>query len=111
VPRAGISRRTRRRSADHGRTAPESTGAVLPSVLPELFTGIRLAVGFAWTTIVAAETVDGLPGIGGLAWLTKKTGQTDTVILAIIVIGLAAIALDQLVKQLERRTVPWRGHA
>ncbi|MDQ8047102.1 MAG: ABC transporter permease subunit [Solirubrobacteraceae bacterium] len=82
---------------------------VLPSVLPELFTGIRLAIGFAWTTIVAAETVDGIPGIGGLAWSTKKFQQTDTAVLCIIVIGLAAILLDQLVKAIERRAVPWRG--
>src|SRR4051812_387536 len=84
---------------------------LLPSVLPELFTGIRLAIGFAWTTIVAAETVDGIPGIGGLAWSTKKFQQTDVAVLCIIVIGLAAIALDQLVKQVERRVVPWRGKA
>lgn len=84
---------------------------ILPSVLPELFTGVRLAIGFAWTTIVAAETVDGIPGIGGLAWSTKKFQQTDTAVLCIIVIGLTAIALDLLVKSLERRTVPWRGKA
>jgi taurine transport system permease protein len=84
---------------------------LLPSVLPELFTGIRLAIGFAWTTIVAAETVDGIPGIGGLAWSTKKFQQTDVAVLCIIVIGLAAIVLDQLVKQLERQAVPWRGKA
>ncbi|HEY8584183.1 MAG TPA: ABC transporter permease [Capillimicrobium sp.] len=84
---------------------------VVPSVLPELFTGVRLAIGFAWTTIVAAETVDGIPGIGGLAWSTKKFMQTDVAVLCIIVIGLAAIALDQLVKAAERQIVPWRGRA
>ena len=84
---------------------------ILPSVLPELFTGIRLAIGFAWTTIVAAETVDGIPGIGGLAWSTKKFQQTDTAVLCIIVIGVAAILLDQGVKAIERRAVPWRGKA
>lgn len=84
---------------------------ILPSVLPELFTGVRLAIGFAWTTIVAAETVDGIPGIGGLAWSTKKFQQTDTAVLCILVIGLTAIALDLLVKSLERRAVPWRGKA
>jgi taurine transport system permease protein len=83
----------------------------LPSVMPELLTGLRLAIGFAFTTIVAAETVDGIPGIGGLAWQTKKFGQTDVAILCIIVIGLTAIALDQLVKFAERRLVPWRGSA
>jgi len=84
---------------------------VLPSVLPELFTGIRLAIGFAWTTIVAAETVNGIPGIGGLAWSTSKFQQTDIAVLCIVVIGLAAIALDQVVKFIERRAVPWRGRA
>jgi len=83
----------------------------MPSVLPELFTGIRLSLGFAWTTIVAAETVDGIPGIGGLAWATKKFQQTDVAVLCIIVIGLVAIALDQLIKALENRVVPWRGKA
>lgn len=84
---------------------------VLPSVLPELFTGVRLAIGFAWTTIVAAETVDGIPGIGGLAWETKKFQQTDVAVLCIVLIGLAAIVLDQLVRALEHRVVPWRGKA
>ena len=81
----------------------------MPSVLPELFNGLRLAVGFILTTIVAAETTAGLPGIGGLAWVSKKTGNGDTVILCIIVIGLTALALDGLVKALERSLVPWRG--
>lgn len=84
---------------------------VLPSVLPEFFNGLRLAVGFAWTTIVAAETTDGLPGIGGLAWVSKKFQQTDTVILCIITIALTAIVLDLAIKALERRLVPWRGLA
>ncbi len=85
--------------------------AVLPSILPEVLTGIRLAIGFAFTTIVAAETVNGIPGIGGLAWSTKKFQQTDVAVLCIIVIGLMAILLDQFVKLLERRFVPWRGKA
>lgn len=84
---------------------------VFPSVLPDLFTGIRLSLGFAWTTIVAAETVDGIPGIGGLAWSTKKFQQTDVAVLCIIVIGLAAIATDLMVKAIERCAVPWKGKA
>ena len=81
----------------------------IPSVLPSFFTGVRLALGFAWTTIVAAETVDGIPGIGGLAWSTKKQMQTDIAVLCIIVIGLSALALDAGVKALERAVIPWRG--
>jgi taurine transport system permease protein len=82
---------------------------VLPSVAPEVFTGLRLAIGFAATTIVAAETVNGIPGIGGLAWATKKFQQTDVAVLCVVLIGLSAIALDALVKAAERALVPWRG--
>lgn len=84
---------------------------VLPSVLPDLLTGIRVAVGFAWTTIVAAETSNGIPGIGGLAWATKKELRTDVAILCVIVIGVTAVLLDAGLRLLERRLVPWRGRA
>jgi taurine transport system permease protein len=84
---------------------------VLPSVAPELFTGIRLALGFAWTTVVAAETINGIPGIGGLAWQTQQFQETNIAVLCIIVIGIAAIVLDLLVKSVERTVVPWRGKA
>jgi taurine transport system permease protein len=87
------------------------THVVVPSLLPELVVGIRLAIGFAFTTIVAAETSDGIPGIGGLAWSTKKFQQTDTAVLCIIVIGFTAILLDRLVKAADRALIPWRGKA
>lgn len=84
---------------------------VLPSVAPDLSLGIRLAVGFAWTTIVAAETVDGIPGIGGLAWSTKKFQQTDVAVLCALVIGATALLLDRLLRAADRALVPWRGKA
>jgi taurine transport system permease protein len=84
---------------------------VLPSALPDLITGIRVAVGFAWTTIVAAETSNGLPGIGGLAWATKKELRTDVAILCVIVIGITAVLLDSALRVIERRVVPWKGRA
>lgn len=84
---------------------------VVPSVLPDLLTGVRVAVGFAWTTIVAAETSNGLPGIGGLAWATKKELRSDVAILCVIVIGVTAVLLDALLRAAERRLVPWKGRA
>ena len=84
---------------------------VLPSIAPDLFTGLRVAVGFAWTTIVAAETSNGIPGIGGLAWATKKELRSDVAILCVIVIGITAVALDAVLRQAERRLVPWKGRA
>ena len=82
-----------------------------PSTLPEILTGIRVAVGFAWTTVVAAEIANGIPGIGGLAYLAGQQLNSALVIACILVIGVAAIALDLGLKFLERALVPWRGKA
>lgn len=87
------------------------TAVMIPATLPEILTGVRVAAGFAWTTVVAAEIANGIPGIGGLAYLAGGKLQTPLVIACILVIGLAAIALDLGLKYLEKVLVPWRGKA
>ncbi|TQL48993.1 taurine transport system permease protein [Ornithinicoccus hortensis] len=87
------------------------TSVVLPSTLPEVIGGVRIAVGFAWTTVVAAELNAGIPGIGGLAYVSGQQLQTALTIACIIVIGLAAVALDALIKYLGSLAVPWYGKA
>lgn len=81
----------------------------LPSALPYLVQGIRLAVGFAWTTVVAAELNNGIPGIGGLAFQAGIQLNTALTMACIIVIGLVAVALDQLIVRVGRMLVPWQG--
>lgn len=93
-----------------GATRRQSVVKVMvPATLPEIFTGIRVASGFAWTTVVAAELNNGIPGIGGLAYLSGVQLQTPLTVASIIVIGVAAVVLDGLLKLLERILVPWRG--
>ena len=84
---------------------------VVPSILPDLFTGLRVAFGFAWTTIVAAETVNGLPGIGGMAWATRSQNRADIALMCVIVIGVTAVAIDQVIRLAEHVVVPWRNQA
>jgi taurine transport system permease protein len=84
---------------------------MVPATLPEVITGIRVATGFAWTTVVAAELNNGIPGIGGLAYLSGVQLETPLTVAAIIVIGIAAVLLDGLIKFIERLLVPWRGKA
>ncbi|MFI1660016.1 ABC transporter permease [Streptomyces sp. NPDC020472] len=83
----------------------------LPAALPEILTGVRIAVGIAYTSVVAAETINGVPGIGGMIRDAQRYNQTDVVIAGIIAIGLSGIALDALFRGLERAAVPWRGRA
>lgn len=85
------------------------TSVMVPAITPDLITGIRVAVGFAWTTVVAAELNNGIPGIGGLAYLSGTELQTPLTIVCIIVIGITAIVLDSGIKTLEKVLVPWRG--
>jgi taurine transport system permease protein len=84
---------------------------VLPSALPEIFTGVRLAVGIAYSSVVAAETVNGVPGIGGMVRDAQRYLQTDVVVLGLFAIGISGLLIDGLLRIAERRLIPWRGRS
>ncbi|MFJ1865390.1 ABC transporter permease [Streptomyces sp. NPDC088097] len=83
----------------------------LPAALPEILTGVRIAVGVAYTSVVAAETINGVPGIGGMIRDAQRYNQTALVIAGILAIGLSGIVLDALLRGFERVAAPWRGKA
>ncbi|MEU9400402.1 ABC transporter permease [Streptomyces sp. NPDC048242] len=82
---------------------------IVPSALPETFTGVRLAVGVAYSSLVAAELVNGLPGIGGMVKDAANYNNTPVVLVGIITIGVSGLVIDTLLLRLERAVVPWRG--
>lgn len=84
---------------------------VVPSALPETLTGVRLAVGVAYSSLVAAELVNGLPGIGGMVKDAANYNNTSVVLVGIIAIGVSGLIIDGLLLRLERVAVPWRGRA
>ncbi|MFC9286852.1 ABC transporter permease [Streptomyces sp. NPDC057052] len=84
---------------------------VVPSALPETLTGVRLAVGVAYSSLVAAELVNGLPGIGGMVKDAANYNNTPVVLVGIIAIGVSGLIIDGLLLRLERAVVPWRGRA
>lgn len=84
---------------------------VLPSALPEIFTGVRLAVGVAYSSLVAAELVNGLPGIGGMVKDAANYNNTPVVLVGIAAIGISGLVIDGLLLWLERTVVPWHGRA
>jgi taurine transport system permease protein len=84
---------------------------VIPSALPETFTGIRLAVGMAYSSVVAAELFNGIPGIGGLVKDASNYNNTPVVLVGIFAIGISGLIIDGLLRSVERRAVPWRGKA
>ncbi|MFC3789296.1 ABC transporter permease [Paenibacillus sp. GCM10012307] len=82
---------------------------ILPSCLPEIFIGIRTAVGVAYTTLAAAEMVAAVTGIGWMVLDASKFLRSDIVFAGIIMMGLIAILIDIAIRSLERKIVPWSG--
>jgi len=82
---------------------------ILPSALPEILVGMRIAIGFGWTTLVAAEMVAASVGLGQMVLNASNFLRTDIVIMGIIVIGVVAYLFDLLMRWVERRLVPWKG--
>lgn len=72
------------------------TSILFPSVLPYMLTGVRLAIGTAWLVIVAAEMLTGGVGIGFWVWDEWNNLNVPHIIIAIVVIGLVGLILEQI---------------
>jgi ABC-type nitrate/sulfonate/bicarbonate transport system permease component len=84
---------------------------ILPSALPEIFTGMRVAIGVAWTCLVAAELIAADVGLG---WLVQDAGQSlqvGIIFVGIIAIGVLGYGMELVIRVFERMAVPWKGHA
>ncbi len=82
---------------------------VLPSALPEILTGIRIAMGIGWSTLVAAELIASTRGIGYMTMSASHFLATDAVFVGIAIIAACAFGFSLVMRLLERVLVPWRG--
>lgn len=82
---------------------------ILPSCLPDIFVGIRTAVGVAYTTLVAAEMVAAKSGLGWMVLDASNYLRSDIIFVGIIIMGITGILLDQFLRILEKKIVPWKG--
>ncbi len=84
------------------------TRVIFPSSLPDIFTGMKVAIGVAWSTLVAAELIAASRGLG---WLIEQAGtelQTGIVVTGIILIGIMGYLMDVAIRVLEKLVIPWR---
>jgi taurine transport system permease protein len=81
----------------------------LPSALPQILTGLRIALGAGWSTLVAAELVAATRGLGFMIQSAAQFLVTDVVFVGIFAIALVAFALEAGIRAIERRLVPWAG--
>ncbi|NUU66647.1 nitrate ABC transporter permease [Enterobacteriaceae bacterium BIT-l23] len=76
---------------------------LFPAVLPAVLTGVRLSIGIAWLVIVAAEMLTGGLGIGFWIWNEWNNLNMENIIVAIVIIGVVGLLLEQGLMLLARR--------
>ncbi|MER9053357.1 ABC transporter permease subunit [Mesorhizobium sp. M0195] len=81
----------------------------LPSALPSILTGLRIALGAGWSTLVAAELVAATRGLGFMIQSAAQFLVTDVVVMGILVIAAIAFVLEFIIRRIERVLVPWAG--
>ena len=82
---------------------------LLPSALPQIFAGMRVGVGIAWTCLVAAEMIAATSGLGWMILNASRYLRTDIIFVGILVIGMIGLIIDALLRLIEKWAVPWQG--
>lgn len=78
----------------------------LPGALPNIVTGLRVGLGFAWRGLIAAEIIATSTGLGYTLFLARQYYETDVIILMMITVGVLWLIMDRLLlAPFERRTV------
>lgn len=92
------------------------TRVMLPAALPAVLLGARLAMGMAWTAIIAAELAVGAKsgggtsgGIGQMMFVFYAYSvDLNGIVVCMAVVGVVALGIDRLFRVAERRLMPWR---
>jgi len=85
------------------------TRIVLPSAVPQIFTGLREGLANAWQTMVAAELFASSEGLGYLISLGRQLFQLDLVLAMVVVLGVVGLAVNGGMALIERRLLRWQG--
>ncbi|MDP9848183.1 ABC transporter permease [Streptosporangium lutulentum] len=81
---------------------------VLPGALPGFLLGMRFAVTTGWLFLVVVEQINSTSGIGYMMELARTYGQTDIIIVGLVLYGLLGLLSDGAVRLIERRALSWR---
>jgi NitT/TauT family transport system permease protein len=71
---------------------------ILPSTVPFMVTGARIAMGNSFLTVISAEIVAAQQGLGSLIWTARNYSRTEWVFVGIIALGLLGFVFDRLLR-------------
>ncbi len=84
------------------------TKILIPSAFPNIFLGLRLALGLSWILLIAAEVVASSKGLGWLIWDARNFSRPDDMFVGIITIGILGKLTDQLMVVAEKHFTSWK---
>jgi taurine transport system permease protein len=83
---------------------------LVPGALPHIFTGLRLSLQASWTTLVAAELVGALFGLGQVLNAAAQDIFPAMILVGMIFVGVCGGVMTWLLGRIEKRAMPWRTH-
>lgn len=81
---------------------------ILPGALPNALVGLRYALGIAWLALVFGEQINATAGVGYLMANAREFFQTDVIVVCLVVYAFLGLAVDLVVRTLERIFLSWR---
>jgi sulfonate transport system permease protein len=84
------------------------TQVVLPGALPGFLLGLRFALTSAWLSLVVVEQINATSGLGYMIELARTYGQTNVILVGLVVYALLGLLSDALVRLIAKRTLSWR---
>ncbi len=97
-------------AANYGAAGPGILRKVyLPASLPQIFTGLRIALGRSLTITIALELVSCPDGLGSMIWIAWQTFYTEKLFIGVLLSALLGTLLHFALKRLEARLVPWKS--
>lgn len=82
---------------------------IMPNALPEILTGIRIAIGVCWGTLVAAEILAGTTGLGFIENIARTVSNYELIWVTILIMGILGLIFDLMMRWVIQKTIPWRG--
>jgi taurine transport system permease protein len=82
---------------------------IFPSALSMIFTGLRIALAGAFSSVVAAELMAASNGLGWMVFSASRFLRNDVIMLCIILLGLFGMALSRALTEIDLRLIHWRG--
>ncbi|MFG2132423.1 ABC transporter permease [Streptomyces sp. NPDC048751] len=81
---------------------------VVPGALPGFFVGLRLGVTGSWLGLVVLEQINATSGLGYMMFQAQNYGQSDVILVGLLIYGVFGLISDSAVRLVERRVLSWR---